>query len=427
MTAFKTAALAFRYLWSRPLQAVLNLLLFTLGLAVITFVLLVSQQVGRAFQRDLAGIDLVVGAKGSPMQLILAGVFNVDEPPGNVPAGEVAALRTHPLVDKLIPLTLADNFRGARIVGTSPDYLAHYKLQLAQGQVWERPMEVVVGAQVAQGAAMVLGDTFFGSHGLAGAGQEHAGQGNMYRVKGILAPCGCAADRLVLTATESVWQVHEPKERTLATAAVAPADPSAAAVDPAAAPAAAAPLPRPPEHEVTMALITYKSPQAAATLPRYINGTTTLQAAAPAAEVSRILRILGMGTEILRGMSAVLLFTAALSVFIALWNAVRERREDLAMLRMLGATAPRVSALLMCEAVWLALMASVLGLAAGHALAGLAGQLLEARHSLPVSGSVWLTGEAWIPVAALGVSIVAALIPAIMAYRIDVAQLLNGR
>jgi putative ABC transport system permease protein len=80
----KTIALAFRYLWSRPLAALLNLLLLTLGLASITFVLLASEQIDRAFQRDLAGIDLVVGAKGSPMQLILAGVFHIDVPPGNI-------------------------------------------------------------------------------------------------------------------------------------------------------------------------------------------------------------------------------------------------------------------------------------------------------------------------------------------------------
>jgi len=108
----KTIALAFRYLWSRPLQALLNLLLLTLGLASITFVLLASEQIDRAFQRDLAGIDLVVGAKGSPMQLILAGVFHIDVPPGNIPLADVQELARQPQVAKLIPLSLGDSFRG---------------------------------------------------------------------------------------------------------------------------------------------------------------------------------------------------------------------------------------------------------------------------------------------------------------------------
>ena len=399
----KTPGLAFRYLWSRPLAALLNLLLLTLGLASITFVLLASEQVDRAFQRDLAGIDLVVGAKGSPMQLILAGVFHIDVPPGNIRLADVEALRRQPQVAKLIPLSLGDSFRGFRIVGTNADYLAHYRLSLAQGRAWTGPMETVLGAQAARDIGMKAGDSFIGSHGLGGGGHSHGE--NPYRVSGVLAPCGCVADRLILTATESVWQVHE----------------KAMAVDEADRKVLEA------EREVTMALITYKSPLAAVSFPRYVNNSTDLQSAAPAVEVSRLLRMVGVGSEVLRGFGAVLLFTAALSVFIALWNAVRERRADLAMLRMLGAPPIRVAALLLCEAWWLALLASVLGLAAGHGLTALVGSMLEAQRSLPVSGWLWLPAEAWIPAAALGVATVAALIPAVTAYRVDVAQLLNTR
>ena len=128
-----TLVLSWRYLWSRPLAAGLNLLLMTLGLGSMTFVLLASHQLDRAFERDLAGIDVVVGAKGSPMQLILAGVFHIDVPPGNIPLADVQALAKHPQVAQLIPLSLGDSFRGFRIVGTTPAYIAHYQAQLAQG------------------------------------------------------------------------------------------------------------------------------------------------------------------------------------------------------------------------------------------------------------------------------------------------------
>jgi len=399
----KTIALAFRYLWSRPLQALLNLLLLTLGLASITFVLLASEQIDRAFQRDLAGIDLVVGAKGSPMQLILAGVFHIDVPPGNIPLADVQELARQPQVAKLIPLSLGDSFRGFRIVGTTPEYLSHYRMSFEQGQPWSRSMEAVLGAQVAQATGMKTGDSFIGSHGLAGGGHQHGD--NPYRITGVLAPCGCVVDRLIITPTESVWQVHEK--------ATAMDDEDRKALE--------------AEREVTIALITYKSPLAAVTFPRYVNSSTGMQAAAPAVEVSRLLRMVGVGSEVLRGVGAVLLFTAALSVFIALWNAVRERRADLAMLRMLGATPAKVASLLVCEALWLAVLASVLGLAAGHGLTALTGLLLQAQHSLPMTGRLWVPGEIWIPVAALGVAIVAALIPTVSAYRVDVGQLLNAR
>lgn len=399
----KTIALSFRYLWSRPLAALLNLLLLSLGLASITFVVLISEQIDRAFERDLAGIDAVVGAKGSPMQLILAGVFHIDVPPGNIPLAEVRQLRANPQVDKVIPLSLGDSFRGFRIVGTTGDYITHYKADFAQGTLWVKPMQAVLGAQVAAATGMKPGNRFIGSHGLNGGGHDHGD--NPYEVAGVLAACGCVLDRLVLTATESVWLVHE----------------KAMAVDAEDRKALEA------EREVTLALITYKSPLAAVTFPRFVNGSTGMQAAAPAVEVSRLMRLLGVGAEVLRGLGAVLLLTAALSVFIALWNAVRERRADLAMLRMLGATPTRVALLLLCEALWLAVLASLLGLAGGHLLTALVGSLLQAEKSLPVTGWLWLPVEGLIPAAALGVATLAAMIPALSAYRVDVAQLLNSR
>lgn len=397
----KLLALSFRYLWSRPLAAALNLLLLTLGLASITFVLLIGDQIDRAFERDLAGIDLVVGAKGSPMQLILAGVFHIDVPPGNIPLEEVQALAKNPQVAQLIPLSLGDSVRGFRVVGTTPDYLMHYRATLAQGAVWAAPMQAVVGAQAAQAAGLKVGDRFTGSHGLGGGGHAHGE--NPYTVTGVLAPCGCVLDRLVLTATESVWQVHEK--------ATATDDEDRKAME--------------VEREVTVALIRYKSPLAAVTFPRFVNSSTSMQAAAPAVEVTRLLRMVGVGTEVLKGMGAVLLLTAALSVFIALWNAVRERESDLAMLRMLGAPPGRLVALLLCEALWLAVLASVLGLLVGHGLTGLVGWMLQAEKSLPVSAWTWVAGEAWIPLAAVAVAVLAALLPAVGAYRVDAARLLN--
>ena len=177
----KTAALAWRYLWSRPLAAALNLLLLTLGLAAITLVLLVSTQLDRAFERDLEGIDLVVGAKGSPLQLILAGVFHIDVPTGNIPLQEVQALQQNPLVAQVVPLSLGDSYQGYRIVGTTPDYVAHYRATLAEGTLWQQPMEAVLGASAARGIVKpdhagkpLVGATFIGSHGLGGGGTPMA-------------------------------------------------------------------------------------------------------------------------------------------------------------------------------------------------------------------------------------------------------------
>ena len=399
----KTIFLSWRYLWSRPLAASLNLLLLTLGLAAITFVLLASQQISRAFERDLAGIDLVVGAKGSPMQLILSGVFHIDAPTGNVPLAAVKELETNPQVAKVIPISLGDSFRGFRIVGTSLDYIKHYNAQLASGMLWTQPMQAVVGSQVARQTGLKVGDSFAGSHGLGGGGESH---GQLpYTVAGVLAASGSVLDRLVLTATESVWKVHE-------TDAALDAEDQKIMEE---------------EREITLALIQYKSPLAAVMFPRFVNATTEMQAAAPALEITRLLSMMGVGTDVLKALAGVLLLTAGLSVFIALWSAVRERRADLALLRMLGAPPRKIAGLLMCEALWLALLACMLGVMVGQGVMAAAAWALQAEKSVLIGAFVWPVELVVVPVLALGVALAASALPVWEAYRVSVFELLQSR
>jgi putative ABC transport system permease protein len=401
-------SLSWRYLWSRPLASALNLLLLTLGLASMAFVLIAQDQIDHAFERDLAGIDVVVGAKGSPLQLILAGVFHIDVPPGNVPLAEVQALARHPQVAQVIPLSLGDSVQGFRIVGTTHEYPAHYGATLAQGALWSAPMQAVLGVQVVKATGLQLGQPFTGSHGLGGGGHEHADM--PYTVVGVLAPCACVLDRLVLTDTASVWNVHE---------GLAPGEfDSLSAEDREAIRT---------EREVTLALVRYNTPMAAISFPRVVNATTRMQAAAPAMEITRLLSMVGVGTRVLQGVGAVLLLVAALSVFIALWSAVRERRADIAMLRLLGAPPVKVGALLLCEALWLALLASALGLLAAQGLTALLGGLWMADQGLAIGGWHWPAALAGVPLAALGVALAAAAVPALSAYRVDVTSLLQTR
>lgn len=399
----KTMLWAWRYLWARPLGAALNVLLLALGLGSITFLLLVGAQLSKAFDRDLAGIDVVVGAKGSPMQLILSGVLHVDVPPGNIPLKAVRELEKHPMVKSLIPISLGDSLQGFRIVGTSHAYAEHYGATLAQGRQWTAPMEAVLGATVARKLGLKLGDRFIGSHGLGAGGHLHGD--NPYTVVGILQPSGSVIDRLVLTDSASVWKVHEDY--------TAVDDEDRAVME--------------EEREITMALVQYTTPMAALSFPRYVNTSTEMQAAAPALEITRLLSMLGLGTDVLRAFAGVLLLTAGLSVFIALWSAVRERRADLAVLRMLGAAAPKVAALLLCEAVWLAVVASVLGLALGQGFAAALGWFLQLDNSLLIGGITWPASLAVVPLLALGVSVVSALLPTWAAYRVSVLELLQTR
>ena len=396
--------LAWRYLWASPLTTALNLLLLTLGLAAVTFVLRASAQVEGGLKRDLANIDLVVGAKGSPMQIMLAGVFHLDAPTGNIPLATLELLKRQPLVAQAVPLSLGDSFRGYRIAGTATDYLDLYGARLAQGALWTRPMQAVLGAEVARTSGLRLGDRFAGSHGLAEGGGAHGD--HQFEVVGVLAESGSVLDRLVLTDLASVWEVHE--------------DHHAKPVHEASHDEAADP------RETTLILVRYRSPLAAVMQPRWVNAQDGLQSAAPALETARLMRLVGAGTEVLRGFGIVLLAAAGLSVWVALLHAVRARQGDLAMLRMLGAPASRVATLIALEALLLAALATVLGLALGHGLVAVLERLLAERQSLHLGALGFSEAEWLVPLLAGALALLAAAWPAWRAYRLDVTLLLQA-
>jgi putative ABC transport system permease protein len=398
----RLVALAWRFLWARPLVAGLNLALLALGVAAMSFVVLVSEQVERSVQRDLAGVDLVVGAKGSPLQLILAGVFHLDVPTGNIPLATVGTLREHPLVARVVPLSLGDALQGHRIVGTTPDYPAMYGAALAEGRWWQQSLEAVLGADVARDTGLAVGKSFVGTHGLGVGGEAHGD--TPYTVTGRLARCGCVLDRLVLTDLQSVWAVHE--------TATATDDEDRKLLE--------------AEREVTLLLVGYRTPLAAVSLPRWVNAQEGLQAAAPALESARLLRMVGAGTDVLQGFGALLLLAAAASVFVGLVHAVREREPDLAMMRMLGAPPWRVGALVLAEALWLALLGAALGLALGQGLTGLLGWELARQRSLHVSGWWWSPHQVALLAGTLVLAVAAAAWPAWRALRLDVSRLMQA-
>ncbi len=396
------ATVSFAYLRARALNTALNVLLLALGIATITLLLLTTSQLEERMQRDARGIDLVVGAKGSPMQIILSSIYHLDVPTGNISLAQAKEIAKHRMIKKTIPLALGDNYHGFRIVGTNPDYVAHYGARLAQGRLWQAPLEAVLGAAVAAETRLGVDATFIGAHGLSGAKGEHMHEARPYRVVGVLAATGTVADRIVLTDVASVWAVHAEQYGIEDVARIAELMPDE-------------------EKEYTALLVQYASPLAAAVLPRYINNNSELQAASPAYETARLFSIIGVGVDVLRGFALVLIAAAGLSVFIALYNALLERRYDLAVMRTLGAGPRKLMALMLLEGLLLAGIGAVLGIALGHGLTEVVGMALTAAKQVSVTGRAWVNAELWLIVLALGVGVVAALLPAWRAYRTDIA------
>ena len=410
------ARLAIAYARRRPLSTALVVLLLALGLGVVTLTVLLAQELSERMTRDAQGIDLVVGAKGSPLQLVLCGVYHVDVPTGNIPLAAVAQLRANPLIAEAIPLALGDSFRGAWIVGSEPELIEHYGAHLAAGTLWSAPMEAVLGSAVAEVSGLKVGDHFTGSHGLALNGPQHVD--HPYLVTGIATPTGTVLDRMVVTSIASVWVIHEDHDENDAKDA-----PTAPTNDAGSGPAAKSPA-TPPSREVTLVLVRYRSPLAAATLPRMINATTDLVAASPALETARLLTVFGVGTDVLRGFAWLLVAASALMLFVALAQALEERRYDLAILRTLGATPLQVAGVLLLESLALSACGALLGIALGHLAAAAIATWLPTAATLAPAARRWLPDEWLILALALGAGILAAWLPAWRAARLDVAATL---
>jgi putative ABC transport system permease protein len=418
-------SLCLAYIRSRPLNAALNLLLLGLGVGTVVILILFAAQLEERLVRDARGIDLVIGAKGSPLQLILSSIYHIDFPTGNIPLDETVRWRGHPLVAEAIPIALGDSLAGFRIVGTEPAYAAHYGAELAAGRLWAKPFEATLGATVAARTGLEIGDSFAGSHGLAAGGPMHAEE--TYTVVGILEPSASALDRLVLTPIESVWLVHgmEPEGHGHgaegAESATGAHEHEEAHEQEESAGLGSRAL------EITSLLVRYRTPLGAVQLPRLVNQGSALQAASPAIETARLLSLVGIGLDTLRGFGLLLIGAACLGVFIALSTAMQERRYDLALMRTLGASRRMLLAQLLLEGLLMAAAGALLGLALGHGTAELIGRLMPSAQAMGLSGRAWRIEEIYVIVLALGIGLLAALLPALQAYRTDIAAVLSSR
>lgn len=410
MTPFKLVG---AFIARRPLTWGFHVLTLALGVAVLTALLALNSALSNRFQRDLAGIDLVVGAKGSPLQLIMSSVFELDQPTGNIPLSTLQTLQGNMMVRRAVPVSLGDNVGGFRIVGTSTDYPAIYDARLDQGRLWTGAMQAVIGAEAQRRLGFKVGQVFVGDHGLSPGGEAH--KESPYTVVGVLKPTGTVLDRVVLTDTASVWQVHhhEEMEHAEALAAGQPVDPKDVDKSPS-------------QREITAILVSYRSAMGALMLPRYVTSLPNLQAASPAVETAHLTSLLGTGAEVLRSFGIGLLALSALGFFVALFSAVSQRRQELALLRALGGSPLLLFRLVTLEGLALGLCGGLLGVALGRAAAAIAAHAAQSGGGpslpLPPVGST----ELLIVLGAAVLSLAASVAPGLVAFRTNPAAVLRG-
>jgi putative ABC transport system permease protein len=442
--------LSWKNLLHKPLNMSLSLILFALGVGLISLLLNLNQQVEDNFNKNLAGIDLVIGAKGSPMQLILCSMYHVDNPTGNIPIEKARAFLNpkHPLISLAVPLSLGDSYKGFRIVGTTYEMLQLYQAELDEGKLWQENMEVTLGASVAKAHHLHVGDTFKSSHGLVEGIEEHE---HDFTVVGILKPTGSVIDQLILTNSQSIWEVHEhaaengqpadgeagkdsthhqtghkhdhanhshekvaPVQQIQQEGFQIPYSSSAAALMDYA------------EEEITSILIKFRNRMnfQAQNMGRNINENTDLQAANPPIEIARLQTNLGVGAKALNKLAWVIVVVSGLSIFISLFSSLKERKYELALMRVMGGTRRTLFVLIILEGLLLAVLGYVIGIVLSHAGLVVLADLMQDAYRYSFTAFRFLKEEAWLLGGALLIGFLAALIPALQARQTDISETL---
>lgn len=401
---------------SRPLSTSMSLILLTLGVGMISLLIQINHHIQEQMAKNVRGIDMVVGAKGSPLQLILSAVFHIDAPTGNISMHEAEELVKHPLIKSGIPLSYGDSYQGYRIVGTDAQYPELYGAQLQEGRLWQKAFEVSLGATVAKALGLSLGDTFAGAHGLAEGGKMH--EEHLYQVVGIFDDTNSVLDQLILTATESVWDVHHHEEEvhqeTDETTHVHEEHEHAEEEEEHAE-----------EKEITAMLIRFRNPMGMIQMPRRVNEDTQMQAALPAFEIHRLFSLMGVGIDTLNAIALVIMLVSGISVLISLYSALKDRQYEMALMRAYGASRWQLLLLVLQEGLLLSLLGFILGILFSRVGLLLVSGLMQEAYHYRFSGAFLMAAEWWLLLTAMGIGLLASIIPALQASSINISKTLS--
>ncbi len=411
--------LAWKNTWFKPLNTTLSIILLTASVAIITVLILLQKQFEEKFSSNADGIDLVLGAQGSPLQLILSSVYQVDAPTGNIDYQEAKKWMLNPFVKTAIPLAFGDNYHGFKIVGTTTDYIEKYEAKVVSGKAFEKDFEVVVGSEVAKKLNLKTGDKFFGSHGDAEEGEVH--EEHAYHIVGVLSETGKVIDNLILSNIQSVWAMHDSHEH--AKAEVHDHDHEGHDHD--------------HDHhhdevvireegkEITAVLLKFRNKMGIVTWPRMIPQNTKMQAASPAIEINRLFTLFGVGLQALQYLAYGIMLISGISIFIALYNTLKERKYEFALLRVNGATRFQLLYLVVIESLILCVLGYLFGTIVGRiALMFISGSAEEEfKMAFNPFEFVW-EKEGFLFLLTIFVGVLAAVIPAVKAYKLNISKTL---
>lgn len=523
--------LAIRNILSKPLTTLLTVVLFATGLTIMILLTVVGEQLDEKYAKNRAGIDMVVGAKGGRLQLILSSIYHLDNPTGNISIRESAFLFRDPRIS-VIPMALGDNYEGYRIVGTDSNYVSLYQGKLEDGRLWNDDLEVTIGSLVAEELGLSMGDQFAGVHGMEEQGHVH--EDSKYTIVGILEPSGTVLDQLILTGVPSVWSVHDhtghdhedhdhgdhehgdhehgdhehgdhehgdhehgdhdhgdhdhgdhdhgghdhgdhehgdhehdhtedghdhdhahqeepasvkhshpgglehshpggdeyhehsaaelkeiadnapnesPEDNELPELVMRPGD---------------HPLLAYPDKEITALLVSFEK-SGAVLLQQQIDRDTEMMAAMTEFETQRLFGLIEPGVKYVRMLAIFIVIISGFSVFISLLKSLNERRYEIALMRVMGATRLKVFGMVILEGILLSLLGFVAGFIVSHGILIGVSQSLSDTYHYSFDAIFFSSQELNILLISIGIGFVASLWPAISAVLISISKTLTKK
>lgn len=425
--------IAWKSIRQRMLASSLTALSISLGVALMVTVLVINGVVTRMFSQSATGYHLIVGAKGSPMQLVLNTIYFMDRPIENLPFKYYRQLKSKSWVKHAIPFNLGDTTEDGRyrIVGTIPEYFeVEYVpgklLQFQEGKAFSGKFDAVVGARVARAYGWKLDSQFPIAHG-GNLDDVHA---EKFKVVGVLKATGSPIDRGVFINLDGFYSIEghqkseeDAREQEAARESGDVVIQSKPAAGGAKAPEAAAKVDPDIGKEVTAILLQTKTDSLAFLFGPRINKGPIAQAANPIEQISRLLRdVVGNVRTMLVVMTALIIVVSGVGIFVSIYNSMSDRKREIAIMRALGARRSTVFSIIVAESVLLCAGGGLLGLILGHALVFIAAPIVEAKSDMLINPWAFETQELYIFPALIVLAVVVGLVPGLSAYRADVAK-----
>lgn len=404
-----------------------------LGVALMILVMVIHEVTVDQLDTDAQGYHLIVGGKGGELQLVMSTVFHLGRPLTPIPYSYYKKFIDGPFAqytEAAIPYCLGDSFQAAgqlfRVVGTTRDlfekiaYGTHedgtpkqYTFAAGRNIQTDHYFEAVLGSVVARKAGLKVDDTFQPTHGISSGGNRH----DQFTIVGILAPTGTANDRALFINIEGFYLLdgHALSASTTTHTATSKASHHQS-------------LPE-AQREVTSILVLCNNEFGPMILDQQINKSSDriAQAIAPTAVVTRLKEtIVGPVRIVLLVLTVLIVVVAGLSILVSIYNSMSERSRDIGVMRALGASRSAVMSIILVESILLALLGGVAGVLLGHATLAAAAPSIEAQAGITIHFWHFSWQEALLIPGLMAFAALVGFLPALTAYRTDVARSLGG-